>query len=88
LQRFPVLQLPGRRIIEAHIAVFLPAVTPAGVPDGNIHHMFPLVRTYITTVAVGLFLVVILHFPNDLVLHHKPEGYDVGAVCGVEEDQW
>jgi hypothetical protein len=57
------------------------------MPNGNVHQVFPLVRTYVTTVTVGLFLVIVFHFPYHPVLHDKPEGYDIGAICGVEEDQ-
>jgi len=51
--------------------------------NGNTEQMFTSIRTDIRAVAVGLFLVIILDFPTNIVLGYDRKGGDVRKVCWV-----
>src|SRR5665811_384519 len=84
-----MLSLPRVRIVQRHLFVFLPTLVTAHMLNGNAEHVASKIRTNITTVAIGLFLVIVLDLPLDIILGDYSKSRDVGEIGGMQKDfQW
>ena len=78
---FPIVAIFG-----GDIRIFLTPFFPSNVLNGNIEHMLALVRSNVATVAVGLFLKIVLRLPNHLMLNNSRKGGNTWKIGRVDKD--
>ena len=80
-----MLTLPWIGIVKSDIFVFLSSFFSSNMLNGNTEQVFALVGTNMTAISKSLFLIVILNFPNDLILNNGSEGQNVRKISRVEK---
>lgn len=81
-----MLSLPMIRIVDYYILVLLPTVCPAYVLNGNCQCKLPNICTDMAAISIGLFLIIVLDFPDDLILNNGRERGYVREIGGVEKE--
>ena len=80
-----MVSLPFIVVLDLYLFIFLSSLLAAHMPDGYIEQMFSTIITDIGSISIGLLLMVILDFPNDIFLDNGRKSDDVRKISRMKE---
>ena len=77
--------LPFIVIFDLYLFIFLSSLLATHMPDGYIEQMLSTIITDVGSISIGLLLMVILDFPNDIFLDNGRKSDDVWKISRMKE---